>query len=228
MFLRPSSIIRTLPVSSAECAFVPLTIKEMKDLAAIMKRVWPKPKPQSERDIAHFLVKTTLNVDDAKAFEIVDAHRFKKKLSTRKYAGQLGKTTGHCVEGLLHADEVRAVVGLSNEQEVERQVDKQMAASARAKAKPRKLMLVKGGEFSEADARKLIPQGVVGCTLAKDEKLHMRWKASYATPADEQGVFTRVWNEERSSKEALFQCLDWLWSAHFRLTGEVCPSDFSI
>jgi hypothetical protein len=72
-------------------------------------------------------------------------------------------------------------------------------------------------------ARTLVPQGRQ-CRLDIDETLHHRWKLEYTTSnTEEQQIFTRVWNADRTALQALVQCVEWAWARHFKICGEKCP-----
>ena len=156
----------------------------------------------------------------------MDKHRFAKKSTMRKYTGQLTKTTLACVDGLLEASDMQDAVALVSEHEVLRRVQERMAASARAKAKPRKMRTLAADDYTDVEARLFLP-AVVGCSLQNDTVLHRRWKVTCPTPPDDPGVYSRVWSEPRASVAALREVLAWCWARHEEACGEQCAYDLS-
>ena len=95
------------------------------------------------------------------------------------------------------------------------------------KQKPRKKAYSAGGGLvlTREQAKAFLPQ-IVGCTIQKDTKLHMRWKGIYP---NEEAPFSisKVWDEKTSDREAMLKCLNWSWDCHSEVTGEACPFDLT-
>eukprot|EP00974_Lingulodinium_polyedra_P002627 246365-Lingulodinium_polyedra.AAC.1 len=95
------------------------------------------------------------------------------------------------------------------------------AAPAKHQHKPRALELPPGESWCSADIRPLLPP-VAGCTILKDDVLHMRWKVKYPRPEPPYST-SRVWNAVTSERDSVLYCLKWAWEAHAQVTQEPCP-----
>ena len=100
-------------------------------------------------------------------------------------------------------------------------------AKAAAKGKKAKKFGMKDLDVLEA-AKKLLPDGVDGCTLTLETEWHTRWKIVYPTrfpPGQTSCCYTE--GDANSRRSALFFCLQWAWTHHEIQTNAVCPWDFS-
>ena len=106
---------------------------------------------------------------------------------------------------------------------MQQELQKGISRVARAKAKPRAKEVNHFDKYAytQAEAKQFIPD-CVGCTLQKDTRMHMRWKAEYVVNGAPE-ICTKVWNDERSDTEALKIVLRFLWDCHEQETGEPCP-----
>ena len=78
-----------------------------------------------------------------------------------------------------------------------------------------------GDDPSTDTAKQMLP---LKATLTKDDTLHFRWKIAYPRLEPPYSK-TAVWNGERSSRQALMECLKWAWDQHTHVTHEPCPYD---
>ena len=71
-----------------------------------------------------------------------------------------------------------------------------------------------------ADAKRFMPQGVVGCTIQLIPS-RKTWTAYYpnAIPASR----SRTWGSKFSKLEVLKSVLNWAWAEHTKVCGESCP-----
>ena len=84
---------------------------------------------------------------------------------------------------------------------------------------------IDGKEFTQAEAKAMIPQGVAGCGIYIEEK--KAWKAKYlhrvtAGFASHTSNWTATWTHQ----QALFECLAWVWARHQEVDRTCkCPFD---
>lgn len=83
------------------------------------------------------------------------------------------------------------------------------------------------GASTPAWARDLLPQGIVGCGIKRDDVRHMRWQTYYPSPEPPRS-WSRCWGAQCSSAEALHFVLAACWASHTAATGEQCPYDFAL
>ena len=88
------------------------------------------------------------------------------------------------------------------------------------KGKTKRLTVDWKSKFSLAAARKLLPQGVKGCTIQKWVE-RRAWVAFYpdVTPASRH----RTWGKYFTENAVLKHCLRWAWAHHTKRAKEVCP-----
>ena len=124
------------------------------------------------------------------------------------------------IDGLIDTDDVKDIIEMSRTIEVEKQVAKKLAELKAKSSGPRFLKVKWQDDYSQAEASEYIPRGVPGCRITKDEACHQTWQVFYPT---DSSPFSRcrVWNRKRSSKQALFECLEWVWQVH----NTPCPYD---
>jgi hypothetical protein len=208
-----------------------LNCDRMKKLANEIDLEWPKPKPRTEFEIARTLVHKILPaLSELEVDNVIENWRGARRPSC--WTSSFTATNVDHVVNVLDPDGQRAArerVSSQARDAAERDLRARRAAgkrTARAKQRPR----TSGGPIHHIvtleEAKTWLP-GVAGCNVSFDDKLHMRWKVSYPNPS---APFTAssVWNEEVSSKEALYHCLRWAWECHELLTGESCPFNFTV
>ena len=125
------------------------------------------------------------------------------------------------LDGMLNKDDITEVADAIAQKEIAQRV-KEKLADLQSKAKgPRLLRLAFRDDYTESDARELMPS-CTGARLVKDIKNRQCWQAFMPT---EVAPFSRcrTWNHERTSLEALHDCLTWAWEQSDR----DCPYDLS-
>ena len=227
---RPVSVLRptayhTALNFAAHRAFKGMTVADMKNLCDNQHLALPEPRPKLEREWAAFLIQHYLpSLSDEDIDKIIKEHRGQKKCTKDMFAGLINETNADCLEELLEPEEAKEIRDTVTEKHIQQRVD----AAVHKRRKPRKLKMLNANDYNQEEARGFLPADIRGCSIYKDTEMCMRWKAVY--PTDEPPYScNRVWNASRTSKQALFECLRWVWGEHARMKPDAppCPYDLS-
>lgn len=214
------------PMSLLKCAalraFKNLTTTQCKQLIERAPLPVSRPYPRRELDlIMSCIFAVCPDLDEAEIEAIVKQHRGCKTAQS-VWACARNSTNLEHIDGLLDADEAKEVRDKVHQKEVHAAVSagKRVVAN-KGPRKPRKMVVPEEPTFTKEQVAELLPQ-VRGCSINKDTALHGRWKVRYPCDASPFRC-SKVWNRERSEREAFFFGLCWAWSAHLQKTGEPCP-----
>lgn len=190
---------------------------------------WTAPRPRSDRDFARLLVaKAAPGVSEEAIETILDTYRGANNAKADIWGSHLTPQNTKDIDGILDKDDVKEVQEKLLSAHANAVVTRQGRPSAvagsggsKSRAPTRLKDIPFSGEVSREQASQLIPK-VKGCNLLLDRKRHMRWVCSYP---NDTAPFSKsaVWNEDRSSFEALLSVVDWAWKCHAAATGEACP-----
>lgn len=199
----------------------------MKALVKELELPATSPRPRTDRDYARVLIKSQLPDEPDDVVEsILDQHR--SGASEKDVWGTcLSPGCSKEIDGILDKDEAAEVRGKLAKVAAQASAAKASSSSSSSSTVPKGRQPTRlknipfSGEVSKEEATRLLPK-VAGCNLTLDRKRHMRWVCSYPR---EQSPFSKsaVWNEERSSRDALLCVVRWAWNSHTEATGERCP-----
>ena len=226
--------------AQSEC-FQRFTVPQMQQLIVIAGVAYVGPRPKLEADVVAVLVKHFC--PGATEGELMQIYALRAKMKQPLIKTIITPELAALVEEAVVPEDLEAMEKdvlekhhakhlkrkrHSEKQKGDGQAEASAAALLGAPAAPanpsrRQLRPIQGLVFTGAQAKRLVPQGV-GCTIT----IHTgrSWQVKYPRRASEgYKSHSATWGPTLSHRDALLECLRWVWPLHTEATSEECPFD---